>query len=142
MKRRISKMRLFSKMWFKVKRTPGFRLNLTDIIFITVLCGLAYFLFEVSPEVSLYGIPLYLGVSFFCFCNIFRIGNKLEPFWYIPFFLIAVYCLYSFDFKLFWNWVIFLLEPWKWILIIYHIYRRPYYGIGFEWVNRMKNTNG
>ncbi len=132
-------MHLDSNKIFRIKRTPGFRLNLTDIIFIMVLSGLSYLLYEFTPDMSLYGVPLYLGISFFCFCNIFRIGNKLEPFWYIPFLLIAVYCLYYFDFELFWNLVIYFLEPWKWCLITYHIVYHPYQGIGFEWINRMKS---
>ncbi len=124
---------------FSVQRQPGFRLNLTDIILIGFLIGLSYFIYSILPENSLYGVPIYFGISFFCFCNIFRIGNKLEPFWYIPFFLLAAYCIYYFDMKLFWNLVIFFLEPWKWILIIYHILRRPYHGVGYQWINKLKH---
>lgn len=131
-------MKNISGSLFHVKRSPGFRLNLTDVIFIIVLCGLSYFLFYTIPEETLYGIPIYLGASFFCFCNVFRIGNKLEPFWYIPFLITSVYCLYSFNFKLFWSLTVFVLEPLKWLLIVYHIFCRPYYGVGYQWINRLK----
>jgi hypothetical protein len=126
--------------WFKVKRSPGFRLNLADILFVTGLCGISFYVYSLHPELSLYGLPLYLGASFFCFCNIFRIGNKLEPFWYVPFFIIAAYCLTDINTALFWKLVLYVLEPWKWILITYHITQCPYYGLGYLWVNNYKKT--
>ena len=126
---------------FEVQRESGFRLNLIDLILITLLIGVSYALYAFLPDVSLYGIPLYVGISFFCFCNIFRIGNRLEPFWYIPFFITAAYCIYTFDMQLFWSLVLFILEPWKWVLIIYHIIRRPYHGLGFQWVENIKQGN-
>jgi hypothetical protein len=123
---------------FNVQRKPGFRLNLTDLILVVLLLGISFALYKLIPDMSLYGIPLYVGFSFFCFCNIFRIGNKLEPFWYVPFFLVAAFCIYTFNMPLFWSLVLFILEPWKWALIIYHVIRRPYHGIAYEWVDKKK----
>jgi hypothetical protein len=125
---------------FQIQRKPGFRLNILDLLFIGGLGGTAYVLHQLQPELSLWGIPLYLGVSFFGFCNVFRIGNRLEPFWYLPFSVIAAYCLSIWDLALFWKLVIYILEPLKWGLIIYHMSCRPYYGLGYHWVNRMKRV--
>jgi len=30
-------------------------------------------------------LPAYLGLTFFLFCNVFRVGNRLEIFWCVPF---------------------------------------------------------
>ena len=113
---------------FKIQREPGFRFNLTDLVFILFLCALSALLFNQLPAKSLFWIPLYLGLSFFLFCNVFRIGNRLEPFWYIPFTVITGISLYNFNMQLFWWLVIFFLEPLKWYLIIYHVKRRRYIG--------------
>lgn len=114
----------------KIKRTPGFRLNGIDLIFIGLMCCLSYALHYLLPESSIFGIPLYLVFSFFLFCNVFRIGNRMEPFWYIPFFILTAYSLNSFDMIFFWNCVIYIFEPLKWSLIIYRIWKGPYLGIG------------
>ncbi|MCW9000900.1 MAG: hypothetical protein OQK04_19470, partial [Kangiellaceae bacterium] len=83
-------------------------------------------------------IPLYLGVSFFSFCNIFRIGNRMEPFWYVPFTLITGYCIYKFNFELYWQLVFWFLEPLKWGLILLHIVKHSYRGIAYKKINQLK----
>ena len=115
---------------YKIQRTPGFRFNGVDLMFIALLCGLSLWLYRAIPNSSAFGLPLYLGLSFFLFCNVFRIGNRLEPFWYIPFFVVTLYCLNEFDLALFWAAVIYFLEPLKWILIAYQFWKGPYRGIG------------
>ena len=125
----------------KIKRTPGFRFNLIDAVFLIFLGALSYLLFQIDDEGGFGFIPIYLGISFFCFCNIFRIGNKMEPFWYIPFTLITGYCIYEFDFDLYWQLVFWFLEPLKWVLIIFHIIKRPYHGIAYKRINRIKNQD-
>ena len=117
---------------FKIQREPGFRFNLIDISFIVLLCALSALIFNQLPDKSLFWIPLYLGLSFFLFCNVFRIGNRLEPFWYIPFTIVTGISLYTFDMPLFWWLVLLFLEPLKWVLIIYHIKKRPYAGIYYR----------
>lgn len=124
--------------FLEVKRTPGFRFNLIDAVFLLFLGTLSYLLFQSDAEHAFAVLPIYLGISFFCFCNIFRIGNKMEPFWYIPFTVVTGYCIYTFNFELYCLWVIYFLEPLKWGLILFHMLRRPYYGIAYERVNRLK----
>ena len=83
-------------------------------------------------------MPLYLAMSFFLFCNVFRIGNRLESFWYIPFTLIAGYSVYTMDMHLFWVAAAFILEPLKWILIGYRIKKGPYIGLMYSRLSSSK----
>jgi len=125
---------------FEVQRSPGFRFNLIDLLLILFLLGLAVALYLHVPGSSIFWVPPYLGLSFFLFCNIFRIGNRLEPWWYVPFFATAIYCLLAQDIMLFW-WLILLgLEPLKWGLIVYHILRRPYHGAFHEFINLHRSS--
>ena len=114
---------------FKIQREPGFRFNTADLIFIAVVAGLSLFIYQETPKISLYLVPLYLIFSFFLFCNVFRIGNKFERYWYIPFIIISIYCIYKFDLELFWYGVLFILEPIKWALITLKFKSDSYKGI-------------
>ncbi len=113
---------------FEVQKSPGFRFNLIDLLLILALFALSIGLHVLLPGISLFWAPLYLGLSFFLFCNVFRIGNRLEPWWYIPFFAVSMYALSVGDLVLFWWCVLLVLEPLKWGLIVFHILRRPYHG--------------
>lgn len=117
---------------FKIQREPGFRFNLIDVGFIVFLGLISAMLYIQVAESSLFWVPLYLGFSFFLFCNVFRIGNRLEPYWYIPFTIVTAVSLYPFNLALFWWLVLLLLEPLKWVLIIYHIRKRQYKGIFYR----------
>jgi len=108
---------------------PGFRIDSVDIGFIMLLAMLAAALWMLMPYQGLQWLPLYLGSTFFLFCNVFRIGNRLEPLWYVPFTLVSVYCLYTLQISLFWQIVVWFLEPLKWALIVYRIIRGPYLGV-------------
>ncbi len=126
---------------FEIQRSPGFRFNLIDLLLILFLLGLAASLRLLIPGSSVYWVPLYLGLSFFVFCNIFRIGNRLEPWWYVPFFSAAVYCLLIQNIVLFWWLVLLLLEPLKWILIVYHVLKRSYHGAFHTSINRSRERH-
>jgi len=60
---------------FRIQRTPGFRFNLIDLILIAVVIALTVGWRAAYPVQHLYLLPLYVGASFFLFCNVFRIGN-------------------------------------------------------------------
>jgi hypothetical protein len=120
---------------FKVKKTPGFRLNLMDIIFLLFLLAVSTGCKAAIPNSSLFWIPIYLAVSFFLFCNVFRIGNRLEPVWYVPFTLVACYGVYTMNMFVFWIIVLFFLEPLKWILIFIRMKKGPYVGILHQKIN-------
>ena len=80
-------MEIYLVNWltFENKHSSGFRFNEIDFIFLVASGVLSFFIYNKTPNLSLYLIPLYLVFSFFLFCNVFRIGNKLEAFWYMPF---------------------------------------------------------
>jgi len=117
---------------FKIKREPGFRINLIDIGFIVALSTLSAVCKWLLPDSTLFLLPIYLAVSFFLFCNVFRIGNRLEPLWYIPFTITAMVCLFYNNFYAFWIVVLVFLEPLKWGLILWRIKRGPYWGVGYK----------
>ena len=78
------------------------------------------------------GLVLYLGFTFFLFCNVFRIPHRLESFWFIPFVLLAVWGVGWGELVWMWWGILTVLEPWKWLLIIYHIRRGRYVGVGYQ----------
>ncbi len=119
---------------FRIQREPGFRLNLTDMIFIVFLGALSWGFSRVTIESGIHLLPLYLGGSFFLFCNVFRIGEALEAFWYVPFTAVAGLGLLRPE--LFWPLALVLLEPLKVGLIVYRIRRGPYVGVFHEWLGR------
>lgn len=117
---------------FEVQREPGFRFNLTDLIFIALLLLISTVLYLLAMPLLLVWLVLYLGLSFFLFCNVFRIGNHLEPWWYIPFALVAVWGIGWQQLEWMWLIVLTVLEPWKWMLIAYRIRRGNYVGVGYR----------
>ncbi len=120
---------------FKIRKEPGFRLNLIDVIFIAMLCGLGVLLHRLGVALALTALPLYLGLSFFLFCNVFRIGNYLERFWYLPFTVVAICGLYYREYEMMWWTLLLVLEPLKWLLIAYRIKSSGYVGAGYRLLN-------
>ena len=117
---------------------PGFRMDRVDVIFLIFLVTLSATITATIGEPAFALIPVYLGFTFFLFCNVFRIGNKLEPLWYLPFTGAAGWCLHTLNIDLFWWLVVIFLEPWKWTLIAYRIIKGPYLGI-FSKASRINN---
>ena len=54
---------------FEVQREPGFRFNLTDLIFIALLLLISTVLYLLAMPLLLVWLVLYLGLSFFLFCT-------------------------------------------------------------------------
>jgi hypothetical protein len=121
---------------FKAQHEPGFRFNLTDFIFLLFLSLLSYLLYWMTPQRGFYLFPLYLGLSFFLFCNVFRIGNKLEFYWYFPLTVSAIYGFFYVE--RFWLFILAVFEPLKLFLIVYHIKKGHYIGIFYKRVGRLK----
>ena len=111
---------------FEIQREPGFRLNLTDLLLVSALSAASGFWYSVFPADRLYLLPLYVGGSFFLFCNVFRIGNRLEVPWYLTFVAITVYGFAQPEFP--WLLLLTVCEALKWALIGYRIRRGPYVG--------------
>lgn len=129
-----------SRLTFKIKRTPGFRFNLIDLLLILSLSALSLLLFFVFPYGGLYLLPLYVGATFFLFCNVFRIGNSLEPYWYVIFLVAAAAGIIFSDRP--WFWILVVCEPVKVVLILYSLIRPGYRGAGYEFVAGLKKSAG
>jgi hypothetical protein len=121
---------------FEVQREPGFRFNLIDLTLITTLVAVSAGWYAVFPEQHLYLLPLYVGGSFFLFCNVFRIGNRMEPPWYLCFVALTVYGFTQPEFP--WLLLLIVCETLKWALIAYRIWRGPYYGAFHRQVSRLR----
>ena len=74
----------------KVKKEAGFRINLVDILFIGLLIFSSYYLYNLLGSMeNLYILPLYVGFTFFLFCNVFRLRTKDEFLWTLFFLLVS-----------------------------------------------------
>ena len=111
---------------FEIQREPGFRFNLIDLVLIAALLAVSAGWRAVFPEQHLYLLPVYVGGSFFLFCNVFRIGNRMEPPWYLCFVALTVYGFTRPEFP--WLLLLVVCEALKWGLIGYKMWRGPYVG--------------
>ena len=66
---------------FEIQREPGFRFNLIDLGLIAAVVAVTFVLRCVAPGSHLVWLPPYVGLSFFLFCNVFRISRGLELVW-------------------------------------------------------------
>ena len=119
---------------FDIQREPGFRLNLIDLLLILAILTVCMLWWRLFPYQGLYLLPAYVGISFFTFCNIFRIGNRLEAPWHLTFTALAVYGFSQSDFP--WLLLLAVGELVKWGLIAYHIRRGHYVGAFRETLSR------
>ena len=117
---------------FKTEKKPGFRFNLIDIIFILTITAITVLLFHITDKTEISFIPMYIGFTFFLFCNVFRIGNKLEALWYIPFTLFSVYSINEMNIRLFWLGTLFIFEPFKILIFLHCIKSDSYIGAFYE----------
>ncbi len=111
---------------FEIQREPGFRFNLLDLLLILALVAASGGWYALFADDYLYLLPLYVGGSFFLFCNVFRIGNRLELLWSLAFVALTAYGLGQADFP--WLLVLAVSEAIKWGLIAWRIRRGPYLG--------------
>ncbi len=112
---------------FEIQREPGFRFNLIDLLLILALLAITYGLYRAAPDSHFVWLPLYVGASFFLFCNVFRIGNRMEVFWYLPF-VVVVLCVHGRP-EIFWPAVLLICEPLKIVLIAVCVVRGRTRGI-------------
>jgi len=120
---------------FEIHRGPGFRLNLIDILFVLILSGLSLWIRSILLESYFWLVPLYLALTFFLYCNVFRIGTALEVMWCIPFVAIAIWVIVS-DSRSNWLLGFVIVESWKWILILYKLLSGSYRGAGHRTINK------
>ena len=66
---------------FKAQKEPGFRLSLGDVFLGAALGGLSWVLSSVPDLAPIWPLPVHVFLTYFCFCNVFRIGLKQEVCW-------------------------------------------------------------
>ena len=115
---------------FKKQTEPGFRINLTDILFLFLLGTSSVVWRRYDTAHYYYLLPLYVGLTFFLFCNVFRVGNRVEPIWYVTFVIIVLVTIKHP--LIFWLAVLFICEPVKWGIIIWRVRRSDYRGISVK----------
>ena len=75
----------------KVKKEAGFRMNIIDVVFIGLLGSASYYIYTIlGSSENLYLLPLYVGFTFFLFCNVFRLRTKEELIWTLSFLITAL----------------------------------------------------
>ena len=79
------------RLTFDTQLDQGFCLNLTDLILLATLTIISLVIYTYATERYIFLLPLYVSVTFFLFCNIFSLGNRLDPFWYVPFTITVIY---------------------------------------------------
>lgn len=124
---------------YKISREPGFRLNMIDIMVLSIVCLLSWLGREAFSDHYLYLIPVYVGISFFLFCNVIRIGNRLEPIWYIPFIALTLYGLTRPE--LYWVLVLGVCEPLRVGLVIYRLRQGNYVGAFYRQLGGLSNKH-
>ena len=112
---------------FKIQHEPGFRFNLLDLLLILALVAASAAWHAVFPDQYLYLLPLYVGGSFFLFCNVFRIGNRMELPWYMTFIALAAFGFTQPRFP--WLMILTVCEALKWGLIGYRVRQGAYLGV-------------
>ena len=111
---------------FEIQHEPGFRFNLIDFALLMALAAASVCWYALSDDAYLYLLPLYVGGSFFLFCNVFRIGNRMEVPWYLAFVTLTAYGMREPEFP--WLLMLGACEAIKWGLIAWRIWRGPYVG--------------
>jgi len=118
---------------FKVQKEKGFRINLVDIVFILLLIGFSIFIYTYLGDLGYYFLlPLYVGFSFFLFCNVFRLRTKDEMIWTFLFLMIVGITFYFFPN----NWVIYTISSSfiiQTVLIVLDIGSEEYRGVGAKY---------
>ncbi len=117
---------------FEIQRKAGFRFNLIDLILIIAILLLCWFIYQTVPGSTLFLVPIYVGYSFFLFCNVFRIGNRAEIVWYVPFILVAGWSIAQGNLVALWIAVLVFFEPLKIVLVIHCIRQGHYHGAFYQ----------
>ena len=114
---------------FKVQKEVGFRINLVDILFIMFLISASiYIRMEIGYLDNIYLLPLYVGFTFFLFCNVFRLTTKYELIWTVIFAVVTTLSFHFFSE----NWVLITIgfsSFVQFVQIILHIQADNYHGI-------------
>ena len=115
---------------FDVQKEKGFRINVLDMIFIALLIGSSVAIYFYIGALGYYFLlPLYVGFTFFLFCNVFRLRTRDEMIWTFLFLTIVSITFESFPV----SWVVYTLCASFFIqviLIAFHVGSEGYRGVG------------
>ena len=115
---------------FDVQKEKGFRINVLDMIFIALLIGSSVAIYSYIGALGYYFLlPLYVGFTFFLFCNVFRLRTRDEMIWTFLFLTIV-----GITFEHFPNsWVLYTIGASfciQVVLIVFHVGSEGYRGVG------------
>ncbi len=110
---------------------PGFRISLSDIVFLIVLSSLAAC--AIWAQWYFATLALFLpGLQFFLFCNVFRIRRKPELIW-MAFYLIFVPLVYMYYPSI---WILAMVPPVFGLILIINEFRyKGYHGVFWKTIN-------
>jgi hypothetical protein len=115
---------------FKQRLEPGLLINLMDILLLCLVSSISFIIYIIIPEPRIFFLPLYIGMTFFLFCTVFRVTWYDEVFWYLPFMIIMPYAVIKID--NFWIFILCIFEPVRATIIVHRMIKGPYVGIFYE----------
>ena len=111
---------------FDVQKEKGFRINVMDTVFIALLISISVGIyFYIGTLGYLFLLPLYIGFSFFLFCNVFRLRTIDEIVWTLLF-LSSVRITFEYfpdSWVLYTMGISFLIQV---LLIVFHVGSKGY----------------
>lgn len=61
-----------------------------DYLIYALVLGASLGLYLLMPGSFYFLVPLYIGITFYLFCNVFRVGNAPEAVWYTVFIAVSL----------------------------------------------------
>jgi hypothetical protein len=100
---------------FRLQHSPGFRLNLWDVLLVGGCFVMTVWLREIAPDFPLWWLPAYGATSFFMFCNVLRLSFRFELPWLATCLVSAGMCItQGWDAAL---WVPLASEPFRFFMV-------------------------
>lgn len=113
--------------FFERKAEPGFRISLSDMVFILVIIVASAVLYVTLHSAVIAFVPLHLCAVFFLFCNVFRIRTRQEMVWVGSYVASAVYSMVTGE--NFWPLVLLVTTPMIVVVIAWAVVSGGYKGI-------------
>lgn len=114
------------------KNGPGFRCSRLDLPVIVISILVAFLAYSWIGQWALV-LPVVLG-HFFLFCNVFRIGNRLEYVW-AGIFLVNV-SVWTFLDDLDWLRIMIWQSPVTLLILFIAVRRSNYHGVGYTLLHK------
>ncbi len=122
-------------MFMAIKFDPGFRISLTDAVFLLLVFVGAAFTFNSYGSAGF--IVITPAIQFFLFCNVFRIRRMAELIW-AGLYLVASTAIYANDVSL--MYCLLMGLGLGGLIIAYELRHPSYHGIFWEKVNPALKT--